>query len=295
MAASCNLDFIADWLFCSWQIILREKSDTGCLRNPKHKKVGITMSNQEKKGSGKKVLSVVINVLIWIFVAFSLVITMLVFSAQNNSDGIPSIGGKSILTIATDSMKDTFSAGDMIIIKKVTPEESGALQVGDIITYRSPVDLDGDGRNGDINTHRIVEVDTAGQSYVTKGDNNAIADNEGDMAHSVPYSAVIGVYNGKHVSGLGSVLDFLRTSMGFFVCVVLPMILFFIYELAHFISVLVAERAARREEKNSVDEEEIKRRAVEEYLQKQAAEQARMKQDENAAPSPDDKQEHPEA
>ena len=251
------------------------------------------MSNQEKKSSGKKALSIVVNVLVWIFVAFSLVITMLVFSAQNNSDGIPSIGGKSILTIATDSMKDTFSAGDMIIIKKVTPEEAGALQVGDIITYRSPVDLDGDGRNGDINTHRIVEVDTANQSYVTKGDNNAIADNEGEMAHSVPYSAVIGVYNGKHVSGLGSVLDFLRTSMGFFVCVVLPMILFFIYELAHFISVFVAERAARREEKNSADEEEIKRRAVEEYLQKQAAEQTAQTPAEGGD-STTDKSEQPE-
>ena len=251
------------------------------------------MSNQEKKGSGKKALSIVVNVLVWIFVAFSLVITMLVFSAQNNSDGIPSVGGKSILTIATDSMKDTFSAGDMIVIKKVTPEEAKSLKVGDIITYRSPVDLDGDGRNGDINTHRIVEVDTENQSYVTKGDNNAIADNQGDMAHSVPFTAVIGIYNGTHVSGLGSVLDFLRTSMGFFVCVVLPMILFFIYELAHFISVLVAERAAKRAEEKPVDEEEIKRQAVEEYLQKQAAQQADKTPAEGGEPAAE-KPEQPE-
>jgi signal peptidase len=67
--------------------------------------------------------------------------------------------------------------------------------------------------------------------------------------------------------------NFLRSSLGFFLCIVLPLILFFLYELYHFITILVTEKAKKNAGASSVSEEEIKRRAVEEYLAKQKDEE----------------------
>ena len=50
----------------------------------------------------------------------------------------------------------------------------------------------------------------------------------------------------------------------------LPLILFFLYELYNFISILTKERAKRAAVSAKETEEEIKRRAIEEYLRSQA-------------------------
>ena len=227
---------------------------------------------QTEKKSFKTVLAVIGNVLLWAFLIFSMLITIMVFSAQNSPDGIPSIFGKSLLTVATDSMHPTFNAGDLIIMDKMEQSEVPSLQVGDIITYRAPIDMNGDGMTGDINTHRILEIDEEKKEFITKGDNNAVADNIGEYSHTVSYHAVVGKYSGTRLAGVGKVLAFLRTSLGFFLCVVLPLIFFFLYELYVFISVIVTEKMKKKAEAEpQLDEEEIKRKAIEEYLAQQAA------------------------
>lgn len=229
----------------------------------------------------KKVLSIVLNTLIWLFVIFSVLITVLVFSAQGSADGVPALFGKSLVTISSDSMKPVYKTGDLVFMEKIGDEEKFNLEVGTIITFRAPVDLDNDGMSGDINTHRIVEVIDAdgngdAENYITKGDAVGGTDNEGDNPYKVQPASVIGVCteDGK-IGGLGNVIKFLRSSIGFFLCIVLPLILFFLYELYNFVSIIVSERAKRAAEAAPapVDEEEIKRRAVEEYLAKQKNEE----------------------
>ena len=214
----------------------------------------------------KKILSIALNTLIWIFVIFSLMITILVFSAQGSEDGVPAVFGKSLITISTDSMEPTYKAGDLVFMEKLSDEEIENLQPGQIITFRAPIDIDGDGMVGDINTHRIEKVE--GNRFVTKGDHNLIPDNEGDDPYTVHMSDVIGLCteDGK-IGGLGNVISFLRSSLGFFLCIVLPLILFFLYELYNFITILVTERSKKAASAAAaIDEEEIKKRAIEEYL-----------------------------
>ena len=80
---------------------------------------------------------------------------------------------------------------------------------------------------------------------------------------------VIGVsHEGDNVGGLGAVIGFLRSSLGFFLCILLPLILFFLYELYRFIRLLLSEKA-KRAPVSAEQEEEIKRRAIEEYLKAQ--------------------------
>ena len=226
----------------------------------------------------KKVLNIAANVLVWAFVALSLLTTVLVFSAQKSEDGVPALFGKSWITIETDSMEPTIKKGSLFVINKNEGTSMNDLVEGDVITYFAPIDINGDGEIGDINTHRIVEANHDKASFVTKGDHNLIKDNEGDDPYTVSYNDVIGYVkaedvDGAAIGGVGSAIGFLRSSLGFFLCIVLPLILFFLYELYRFISILVTERA-KKAPVSTETEEEIKRRAIEEYLKQQAAEQA---------------------
>ena len=234
------------------------------------------MENKKHNAKAKKIAGIIGNTLIWVFVVFSLLIMVLVFSAQGSSDGIPAIFGKSLLTIQTASMEDTYSVGDMVFMTKISDTEKQQLQAGDIVTYRAPIDINGDGMIGDINTHRVVSHDTATGVIVTKGDNNILADNEGDNPYTIHRNDVIGVCteDGRLV-GVGNVIEFLRSSVGFFICIILPLILFFLYELYNFISILVSEKAKKAPIAKET-EEEIKRRAIEEYLKSMQNEQAQQ-------------------
>ena len=221
----------------------------------------------------KKILAIALNTLLWLFVIFSLVITILVFSAQGSKDGVPAIFGKSLITISTNSMEPTYKVGDLVFMKKLSDEEKANLQPGQIITFRTPIDIDGDGNVGDINTHRIYEVN--GNRFITVGDLSGIPDNKGDTPYTVHVSDIIGVCteDGK-IGGLGNVISFLRSSLGFFLCIVLPLILFFLYELYNFINIIVSEKAKKASANAApIDEEAIKRAAVEEYLAKQKDEE----------------------
>ena len=248
------------------------------------------MANKKNNQKIKKIAEIVGNVLIWGFVGFSALITILVFSAQGSPDGIPSLFGKSLLTIESPSMTGTFNKGDMVFMTKVDDAQRADLKVGDIVTYQAPIDINEDGKIGDINTHRIYSIDPATGEIVTKGDNNHLPDNEGDTPYTIRRNDVIGVCaeNGRIV-GLGNVIKFLRSSLGFFLCIVLPLILFFLYELYNFISILVSERAKRAPIAKET-EEEIKRRAIEEYLKSQqeaaakaAAEANKPQEEDNAS------------
>lgn len=221
----------------------------------------------EKTAKMKKILDICLNVLIWVIVAISLFMTILVFSAQASGDGVPAIFGKSLISIESKSMEPTFKQGDLILIDKLSDEEKADLEVGNIITYFAPIDINNDGKIGDINTHRIVKIDKDALTVKTQGDNpetNMVEDN-----YTLHFSDIIGTCEeDDRIGGVGAVIGFLRSSLGFFLCIVLPLILFFLYELYRFIALIVSERA-KRAPVSKETEEEIKRRAIEEYLKSQ--------------------------
>ncbi len=230
-----------------------------------------------KNEKTRKTIKIILNVLLWVFVLFAVVITVLVFAAQNDENGVPSIGGKCIITIQSDSMKPTFEQGDMIIGQKLTDDEKKSLKPksddyeGDIITF--PIEING---IPTFNTHRIIEVvrDESGNitGYRTKGDNtqtNMVADTD-----TVRWEKVVSKYTGTRMAGLGRFLDFLKSSTGFLVVIVIPLVLFFVYELIRFVFALKTVKGKGAKQISAEDEEEIKRKAIEEFIKQQEAEKA---------------------
>ncbi|MCR5111032.1 MAG: signal peptidase I [Ruminococcus sp.] len=212
----------------------------------------------------KKAVSIVVNVLAWIVLILAFLTTLIVFSSGRNN-GVANLMGFIPMTVESDSMKPTFSKNDLIVCKEV--DDINSLQKGDVITFWTIID----GKKVK-NTHRIVDINEfeSTRSFVTRGDNNNLDD-------TLPAYAgdVIGKWTEFKVGGIGKFFSFLRTKTGFFVCILIPMALFFLFELYKFIVTLIETKRPVTAGAD-FDEEEIKRRAVEEYLasQKAAADEA---------------------
>lgn len=179
----------------------------------------------------KKVLTIAVSVLLW---AIILLAALFAFTtlATKDANAVANIAGFTPMTVQTESMSPTFRAGDLIMIQKTDPAK---LKVGDIVCFHTIIE-----NQYALNTHRISEItETNGvRSYTTKGDNNDIADQ-----HIIADGDIVGRYVGK-VGGLGKVMNFLSGSIGFLVILVLPMLLFFIYQLYHLIMVVVEMKKA---------------------------------------------------
>lgn len=216
----------------------------------------------------KKVLKKIINVIIDIVVILVLIVSILIvtLSLTSKSSGVSNILGVAPLSVQSDSMEDTFSTGDLLL-SQVTNDPDETYEVGDIVTF--PIEIDGEVV---LNTHRIVEVveDDSITYYKTQGDNkdtNPVPDEDLQSA-----STIVAKYTGTKISGIGNVLTFIRTQLGFFLCVLLPMIIFFVYEAIRVVMNIIAYNnekalnAAKETVQNSELTEEQKKKAIEEYL-----------------------------
>ena len=227
-------------------------------------------TNKIDNVKAKKIVRIVLNVLVWIFLVFAFVMMVFAFASISNDYGVPVLGKKVLLNVVSESMKPVINKGDLITGTTLTLEEKQQLKVGDIITFY--VDLDGNGYR-EINTHRIVKVigEGADIAFRTKGDNASMYPvNVEDDGYSVQLSDVICTWKegDSQVKGLGSVLGFLQSRVGFLCLVVIPLALFFIYEIVHFVLVLVKAKGEGKRVITAEDEEEIRRKAVEDYLAK---------------------------
>lgn len=231
----------------------------------------------------KKVLKIIGNVVIWLIVAFAILTTIFAFAARNGKtkegkEGIATLGKKCFLIVESDSMVPVFKTGDLLFSRYIEGTDKALeLQVGDVITYHGEVN----GKPALI-THRITEVDRSADGkkavYTTKGDNNGEKDAAG--VHS---EDVVAVWGGHKIGGLGKFMNFLNTPLGFGLFIVLPMLLFFAYELYRFIAALVAVKNTGKKQITAADEELIKQKAVEEYLRQQAAANAAAEEGEAPA------------
>ena len=228
-------------------------------------------NNNKDAAKTKKIIRIVLNVLLWIFLVFAFIMMVFAFASISNDYGVPMMGNKVILNVVSNSMQPTINKGDLIAGTTLTLEEKQALKEGDIITFF--VDLDGDGIK-EINTHRIVKVNGTGDdvTFRTKGDNSELYPiNVFDDRYNIRPEDVICTWKqgDTQLKGLGSVMSFLQSRVGFLCIVIIPLALFFIYEVVRFVLTVVKVKGEGKRVITAEDEEEIRRKAVEDYLRKQ--------------------------
>lgn len=211
----------------------------------------------------KRTINIIVDIIVVLILMVSIIVVML--SLTSKSSGVPNIFGIAPLSVQTQSMEDTINPGDLIFCSLTDIEDE--FQKDDVVTF--PIEINGEKV---LNTHRIVEVvkDQNITYYKTQGDNketNPEPDKDLQTA-----STIVAKYTGTKIPGLGNALSFIRTQLGFFLCVLLPMIIFFVYEAIRVIMNLIAynKEKAIEEAQNTVNNSELteeqKQKAIEEYL-----------------------------
>ena len=109
------------------------------------------------------------------------------------------------MVVVSGSMEPSYMKGSLLYVK----ESAGGIQTGDVITFY---------RNGELVTHRVVEINTDEKTYITKGDANQVND-----VQPVAWSDVVGVPV-FDIPVLGYPASFLGTAQGKLVFIVLLII-----------------------------------------------------------------------
>ena len=229
---------------------------------------------QKPKRSGKEILNTVVNVILVVALVVAALCTYTSF-VSTSGNGVPSILGVRMFSIQTESMYPTMNPGDLIFGTGI--DDMSELRPGDVITYWTVI-------NGErvLNTHRIEEIyDGNGfLIFATKGDKNPGVD-----ALTVHESEVVAKWSGMKVGGLGKVFDYLQTSTGFLIVVVIPVFLFFLFHLVQFFRVLfeyqnVKNRIRYEQERGRTEDliAEQQRKAEAARLEARAAMEAEMRE-----------------
>lgn len=168
----------------------------------------------------EKVRNTIKNILTGLLAAFAagiMIFTLLslfVFRQKN-------VFGYSFFVVRSDSMSTTdFKAGDLIIVKRVDPEE---LKTGDIIAYSSAAEEN----YGEIVTHKIRDRVTDGNgnpTFITYGTATGVNDNGIVAAENI-----VGEYQ-RSLPGLGRFFAFLKTVPGYLLFIFLPFSLLILFQ-----------------------------------------------------------------
>lgn len=213
-----------------------------------------------------KALRVFRNILVWLIVlvaVFMMVFTIVSVLTFNRTDR--NLLGYKAFIVLSDSMKATdFDAGDLVLVKDVDP---ATLQEGDIIAYTSQ----NTANYGQIVTHKIRTLTTTADGepgFITYGTTTGIDDET-----VVTYPYVVGKYQSR-IPKLGKFFQFLKTTPGYIVCVLLPFLLLILMEGVHCIRLF---RQYKQEQQDELQKERDKLREEREETQRMMQELMEMK------------------
>ena len=202
----------------------------------------------------KKVWNIVSTVLVWALVAVTVCVMLFTIVSVNTFDrNDREIFGFKAYIVLSDSMSATdFDAGDLVLVKQVDPT---TLKEGDIIAYTSQ----NPENYGQTVTHKIrsLTVDGNGEpGFITYGTTTNVDDEA-----VVTYPYIQGKYQ-MHLAGVGHFFNFLRTTPGYIVCILIPFLLLIGYQGINCVSIFRRYKAEQmqeiQEEKNALEEERKK-------------------------------------
>lgn len=134
--------------------------------------------------------------------------------------------------IVSPSMVPTIMINDAIVIKRV---DNDKYKIGDIITF---VSSDSNYKGLTI-THRVVDklgVSDKNSIYTTKGDNNQVIDPATVSTRDI-YGKVL-----FKIPKIGYMQDFFAKPINYFTCLVIPAIIFVLYDFCRIIYVVLKRK-----------------------------------------------------
>ena len=228
-----------------------------------------------------KVLKVIRSVAVWLMIllaACMMIFTIVSVSTFDRADR--SLFGYKAFIVLSDSMSKTdFDAGDLVLVKEVDPS---TLQEGDIIAYTSQ----NPDNYGETVTHKIrkLTTDANGQpGFVTYGTTT-----DTDDATVVTYSYVLGKYQG-HLPKVGSFFQFLKTTPGYIVCILIPFLILILMEGIRCIRLFRKYKAEQQAELQAErDKIEAERAETQRMMQELLQMKAQMAQNGGETPKTDE-------
>lgn len=204
------------------------------------------------KQGNSRALCVVRDVLSWVLVVLAVLImifTVVAVSVCDRNDR--NIFGFKAFIVTSDSMKATdFAAGDIIFCHEVDPE---TLKIGDIITFESqdPASY------GEVVTHKIRDIRITDKNnlwFVTYGTTTGV-----DDEYPVLSTFILGKYTGR-IPFAGRFFNFLRTPLGYGLCIFLPFVLLIISQALNCIRLFRQYKKEKNAEADATREREREER-----------------------------------
>lgn len=206
----------------------------------------------------KKAWKILSKAFVWLIIIITVgMMVFTVFSVNTFDRGDRDVFGYKFYVVMSDSMSATdFSAGDVVVIKSVDPT---TLQPGDIITF---ISQDDENRGATV-THKIralAKDDNGERGFITYGTTTGVDDKT-----VVTYPYIQGQYKFS-IPKLGLFFQFLRTTQGYIVCILVPFVLLILYQGLNCVKIFrryKAEQLAELQaEKNAIEEERSKSQAM---------------------------------
>lgn len=195
----------------------------------------------------KKFLNVVskfIAVILAVLAVGMMIFTIVSVTTFNRNDR--ELFGYKAFIVLSDSMSATdFNAGDVVLVKEVDPT---TLREGDIISFLSQ-DPD---NYGETITHKIrsLTTDANGEpGFITYGTTTNT-----DDSTVVTYPFILGKYQ-THLPKVGTFFQFLKTTQGYIICILIPFLLLILYQGLNCVRTFRQYKAEQMEE---IEEERAK-------------------------------------
>lgn len=227
-----------------------------------------------------KALKIIRSIITWAFVALAvcmMIFTVVSVSTFDRADR--NLFGYKAFIVLSDSMSKTdFDAGDLVLVKEVDPS---TLKEGDIIAYTSQ----NTANFGETVTHKIRKLVTDAEGnpgFVTYG---TTTDTDDETVVTYPY--VLGKYQ-TNIPKVGKFFQFLKTTPGYIVCILVPFLILILIEGIRCISLFKKYKAEQQAELQAEREKiEADRAETQRMMQELLAMKKEMEQKEKQSESSD--------
>lgn len=222
----------------------------------------------------KKIWKILSTVVVWLVVLFAVgMMVFTIFSVNTFDRNDRAVFGHKMYIVLSDSMSTTdFSAGDLVVVREVDPS---TLQEGDIVAFMSQAA----DSYGQTMTHKIRSRTTtlSGEpGFVTYGTTTGVDD---EAIVTYPY------VQGKYVFAipkLGSFFTFMKTPVGYLVCILLPFLLLILYQGVNCVRIF---RQYKREQMQELQDEKDAIAAQRRQAEEMMAQMLRLKEEMSGMPA----------